>query len=53
MSTTAFIMGYPDGLDWALSAGGADGVMVDKEGAVHTTPGLDAVVETIEQKVGP
>ncbi len=53
MSTAAFIMGYPDGLDWALSTGGADGVMVDKEGAVHTTPGLDAVVETIEQNVGP
>jgi thiamine biosynthesis lipoprotein len=53
MATAAFVIGYPDGLDWALSAGGADGVMVDTEGDVYTTPGLDAVVETIEPEVGP
>lgn len=52
MSTAAFIMGYPDGLDWAKSAGGADGVMVDSEGVVYITPGLDAMVKTIEQSVG-
>ena len=53
MSTAAFIMGYPEGLDWAEGVGGADGVMVDDEGDVHVTPGLGDAVEIVTEKVSP
>ncbi|OFW55400.1 MAG: hypothetical protein A2V52_07985 [Actinobacteria bacterium RBG_19FT_COMBO_54_7] len=51
MSTTAFIMGYPDGLNWIQGARGANGIMVDSGGRVHTTPGMAPLIETLQPQI--
>ncbi|NPV60647.1 MAG: FAD:protein FMN transferase [Actinobacteria bacterium] len=52
MSTAAFIMGYPQGMEW-LREMEQDGVMmVDGEGAVHVSPDLGEKVETIRERAG-
>lgn len=51
MSTTAFIMGDPGGLDWVTGVGDAEAIIVDSEGVVHTTPGMGRWVENLREKV--
>lgn len=51
MSTTAFIMGYPDGLNWIESAKKANGVMVDADGQVHSTPGMEPWVQSLRDNL--
>jgi len=53
MSTTAFIMGYPDGLDWVESLDGSEALMVDPQGNVHFTPGLEPFLENLQEKIVP
>jgi FAD:protein FMN transferase len=51
MSTVVFIMGYPNGLSWAKSVGNAETVLVDSEGKVYTTPGVEPWVESLQQQI--
>ncbi len=51
MSTVVFIMGYPDGLSWAKSVANAETVLVDSEGKVHTTPGVEPWIEGLQQQI--
>jgi thiamine biosynthesis lipoprotein ApbE len=51
MSTVVFIMGYPDGLSWAKSVANAETVLVDSEGKVHTTPGAEPWIESLQQQI--
>ncbi|MHB8780423.1 MAG: FAD:protein FMN transferase [Candidatus Geothermincolia bacterium] len=44
LSTAAFILGYPRGLELLL-ARGAEGILVDVAGVVHVTPGLSGRLE--------
>ena len=53
MSTTAFVMGYPQGMDWVQALEGAQAVMVDPDGAVHITPGMEAYTQNMEKNVDP
>lgn len=52
LSTAAFVMGYPEGLQWLQSAFGLECLMVDPSGAVHTTPGMDALLEEWKKSAG-
>jgi thiamine biosynthesis lipoprotein len=49
---TAFILGYQKGLDF-LTARGCEAVLVDGEGKVHVTPGLEGRLELYAQQVDP
>ncbi|MBN2028297.1 MAG: FAD:protein FMN transferase [Actinobacteria bacterium] len=51
MSTAAFIMGYPEGLDWVESLDGSQALMVDPEGIVHITPGMEPLLVNLLEKV--
>ncbi len=53
MSTTAFILGYPRGMDWAQGVEGAQVVMVDPDGQVYATPDLEPSMKGIEERVDP
>jgi thiamine biosynthesis lipoprotein len=53
MSTTAFVMGYPEGLDWVESLDGSQALMVDAEGTVHVTPGLEPSLLNLQESVVP
>lgn len=53
MSTTAFILGYPDGLGWLEGLGDAGAVSVDPEGAVHVTSDLEPMAGNVMERVGP
>ncbi|MDD3719030.1 MAG: FAD:protein FMN transferase [Actinomycetota bacterium] len=51
MSTAAFTLGYPEGINWLEGLGDAETLAVDPEGSVHVSPGLEgtsgSVVETV------
>jgi FAD:protein FMN transferase len=53
MSTTAFVLGYPEGVEWVERQGAAGAVAVDTSGIVHVTPGLSGMVQSSEEKVTP
>jgi thiamine biosynthesis lipoprotein len=53
MSTAVFVMGYPEGLSWLEARGGVEALMVDPDGAVHITPGLEGLTESVEKRVDP
>ncbi len=53
MSTAAFVMGYPQGLNWLQGIGGAGALMVDTDGLVHVTPDLQGITRTVEESVDP
>ncbi len=52
MSTAAFIMGYPDGLKWVEGLD-SEALMVDPEGYVHITPGLEPSLTNLMESVTP
>ncbi len=52
MSTAAFIMGYPGGMEWLQGFGQVEAIMVDGEGAVHLSPGLEGKVESAKERAG-
>jgi thiamine biosynthesis lipoprotein len=53
MSTAAFIMGYPEGLNWVEGMDGSEALMVDPEGTVHITPGLEPLLMNLQEKIVP
>lgn len=52
MSTAAFIMGYPQGMEWLRDMGEVEAIIVDGEGAVHLTPGLEGKAESVKERAG-
>lgn len=52
MSTAAFVLGYPRGLEWLQEMGVEGALMVDGEGDVHLTPGLEGKVESLRERSG-
>jgi len=53
MSTAAFIMGYPDGLDWVEGIEGSEAIFVDPDGIVHITPGLQDSLTGLLESIEP
>jgi len=53
MSTAAFIMGYPEGLDWVESLDGSEALMVDSQGIVHVTPGMEPLLVNMLNEIVP
>jgi thiamine biosynthesis lipoprotein len=51
MSTALFVMGYPEGLIWAEGSGSCELVMVDREGTVHSTPGVEQWAESLAERI--
>lgn len=50
MSTAAFVMGYPEGAQWVRDEG-AEAMLVDSDGKVYTTPGMDTWLVSREESV--
>jgi thiamine biosynthesis lipoprotein len=53
MSTTAFIMGYPDGMSWVEGAKHANAVIVDAAGQVHASQGMEQWIENLQTSITP
>jgi len=53
MSTAAFIMGYPEGLNWVQGVKQANGLIVDAAGQVHYSPGVGPLIESMQQSISP
>lgn len=51
MSTAAFIMGYPEGMDWVRDVGGAEALVVDSDGAIHVDPSLKGSIRDLKERV--
>jgi thiamine biosynthesis lipoprotein len=47
LSTVLFITGYEEGLSWAEEAEEVEAIIVDDEGVVHTTSGVDQWAENL------
>ncbi len=52
LSTALFVMGYPRAMEWA-EAHGYELMIIDSGGNVHTTPGMDAVLDLYAWQVTP
>lgn len=52
LSTAVFVMGYPEGLEWLKSMGGVECLLVDPSGEVHSTPGMEPLLESLKETVG-
>jgi thiamine biosynthesis lipoprotein len=50
-STAAFIMGAPEALGWVEEVGGIDVIIVDSDGAVHATSGVDQWAQNLEEEI--
>ena len=50
-STTAFIMGAPEALNWVEEVGGVDVIIVDSDGVVHTTSGVEQWMQSLEEEI--
>ncbi len=51
MATAAFVMGYPEGLEW-INGLGVEAIFADPEGAIHFTPGMEKWIEEIKERAG-
>lgn len=50
-STAAFIIGAPEALSWVEEVGGIEVIIVDSEGVVHTTSGVEQWVQSLEGEI--
>jgi thiamine biosynthesis lipoprotein len=50
-STTAFITGASDGLDWLEDMEGIEVIIVDSDGAVHSTSGVGEWAQNLEERI--
>jgi thiamine biosynthesis lipoprotein len=49
----AFILGYPDGMNWVEKTQNAQAVMVDPSGQVHYSQGLASSIESMQSNIDP
>ncbi len=50
LSTALFVMGYPQAVEWA-EGHGYELLIVDAQGAAHTTPGMDAHLQLYATRI--